>query len=70
MTKSAQYLTIAEAAGELGVTVTRVQQLHDAGKLGKKTMRQVGYRKIAHLERKHVDARKRLAASPDLRNGQ
>ena len=69
MTKPSQYLTIAEAAAELGVTVTRIGQLHDAGKLGKKTMRQVGYRMIAHLERKHVEARKKLA-SPDLRNGQ
>ena len=69
MTKLSLYLTIAEAADILGVTVERVRQLQAANKLGRKTMRQVGYRRIAHLERKHVEARK-LLASPDLRNGQ
>ena len=64
MTKRSRYLTIAQAADELGISVQRVGQLVKAKKLGKPTKIQCGYRKIAHLERSKVEARKLLAVPP------
>ena len=56
MPKHSPYLTVREAADFLGVSITRIGQLIKAGKLAAKPIR-IGYRDVAHLSRKAVEAR-------------